>query len=320
MWKATMGNKNKQQPKKMIGAEGFDLFYTELFGSRWPLLKQSLCGGTRYVKLSPGGQESYFLDPASVCAALCLPVAEAAEVLDLCAAPGGKTLALASCMNRNTRLFSNERSPERKGRLAHVIQTCLPEEIAARITASCSDGATWCTRESDRYDCILLDAPCSSERHVLTDEKYLKQWSPSRIKSLAMEQWALLSSAYRLLASGGYLVYATCALSPQEDDDIVCRLLKKFPGARIVDAEERNQIFLRNLAVLDPFVHDVPPEQPVACVESGPGQAMTAAVQQLSLKDLYGLAEPTVYGLRIFPDKCDCAGPIYFSLVQKKTT
>lgn len=139
----------------------------------------------------PGAEKSYFLDSASVLAALCLPLKGAERILDLCAAPGGKTLVLASRMDPDALLSSNERSPERKHRLAVVVETCLPPQISASVKTSCSDGSTWCTRQSECFDRILLDAPCSSERHVYLDPKYLKDWSLSRIKTVTTEQWAL---------------------------------------------------------------------------------------------------------------------------------
>ena len=295
-----MSNKGKGAAQKLSGAEGFETYYAALFGNRWQALKSALGGEVQYVSLSHRGAEPYFLDPASVCAALCLPVQGAANVLDLCAAPGGKTLILASCMDEDAHLWSNERSPDRKARLVRVIQQSLPEQIASRITASCSDGATWCRRESERYNSILLDAPCSSERHVLADEKYLGEWSPSRIKSLAMEQWALLSSAYRLLASGGYLVYATCALSPQENDDVVSRLFSKFDTAEIVPAERKKQFFSENFLKC---------RQYLSCSSGAPEDLLPA---------LYEHAEQTTYGHHILPDSSGGAGPLYFALVQKR--
>lgn len=290
-----MGNKNKNQPQKLTGGEGFESYYSSLFKDRWPSLKASLSGEAKYVELSLGGVEQYFLDPASVCAALCLPLTGSKQVLDLCAAPGGKTLVLASCMDDDARLWSNERSPDRKSRLVRVIQQNLPEAISSRITASCSDGATWCRRESERYESVLLDAPCSSERHVLADDKYLSEWSPSRIKSLAMEQWALLSSAYRLLAPNGFLLYATCALSPQENDEVVERLTKKFDTVDIVSDEEKKSYFTQNYEKL--------------------ASKMKSPVE---LPALYECAEKTVYGHHVLPDSSNGAGPLYFALVHKR--
>lgn len=220
-----------KQKDRRSGSELFESYYGDLFGDRWTHLRQSLLEEPVYLSYQAGGTEPYFLDPGSVLAAQSLPLSGAKRLLDMCAAPGGKTLVLANNMDGDARLDSNERSADRKQRLDHVVANSLPSEKAARVRTSCSDAATWCRRQRECYDRILLDAPCSSERHVLTDPKYLALWTPNRVKSLAMEQWALLSSGWRLLAKGGFLVYATCALSPKENDEVVGRLFEKFDDA-----------------------------------------------------------------------------------------
>ena len=123
-----------------------------------------------HAELSYKNCESYFLDPASIVAALCLPVKDSEKILDLCAAPGGKTLVLAGNKNDDAVLFSNERSPSRKKRLSKVVESSLPPEISCNVKVCLSDGASWCRRVSECYESILLDAPCSSERHVLNDK------------------------------------------------------------------------------------------------------------------------------------------------------
>ena len=220
-------------------------------------------------------------------AALCLPLEGAVNILDLCAAPGGKTLVLASRMAPDAKLSSNERSPERKHRLATVVQTCLPPEISERVITSCSDGATWCTRQSECFDRILLDAPCSSERHVIADPKYLNTWSPSRIKTVTTEQWALLSSAYRLLRPQGILLYSTCALCPEENDGMIERLYKKF--------NKDGTAF--------------------TLLEPAPDLSQISAfAPALTLPGF----EKTKYGYMIMPDRQKGAGPIYFSIIRKE--
>ena len=279
---------SKNQDKNNCrGALGFEQFYSELYGARWESLKQAFSKPTDSVEYHvPGAQKSYFLDSASILAALCLPLSDARDILDLCAAPGGKTLVLASRMAPDARLSSNERSPQRKHRLATVVEECLPTETGERITVSCSDGSTWCTRQSECFDSILLDAPCSSERHVIADPKYLSQWSPSRIKTVAMEQWALLSSAYRLLRKGGYLLYSTCALAPQENDLMMERLVKKFK-------KEGSDSF--------------------EFVEPALDLSEVKECAQFSLP----IWEKTQYGYQILPDTAAGAGPIYFSVIRK---
>lgn len=278
--------KNSQGSGKLSGAEGFEQYYSGLYGERWQKIKESFAGENQAVEYKvPGAEKSYFLDSASVLAALSLPLNGAENILDLCAAPGGKTLVLASRMPEDAKLSSNERSADRKHRLAVVVESCLPPEISERITVSCSDGSTWCTRQSECFDRILLDAPCSSERHVIADSKYLNSWSLSRIKTVTMEQWALLSSAYRLLEVNGILLYSTCALCPQENDEMIERLYKKFnkdgQAFKLLEPEF-------DLSEIQDFVN-------------------------ISLPDY----EKTKYGFQILPDKQKGAGPIYFSILQK---
>lgn len=276
----------KNRPEKLKGAEGFEKYYGELYGSRWEPLKASLAGETVYAEWTGGGAEKYYLDPASVFAAMQLPLKGAENILDMCAAPGGKTLVIATRMPADATLVSNERSASRKQRLVQVCDTCLPENIRSRIKISCSDGAKWCTTQTECYDRILLDAPCSSERHVLADEKYLSEWSPNRIKTLAMEQWALLSSAYRLLVPGGFLVYSTCALCPAENDDVVARLFKKFDDVEL------------------PLKNKMP--------------EITEDFSGICKMEVVPEPERTEFGFHILPDQKEKCGPIWFTLIRKK--
>ena len=142
-------NKEKNRPEKLKGAEGFEKYYGELYGSRWESLKASLAGETVYAEWTGGGAEKYYLDPASVFAAMQLPLEGAGNILDMCAAPGGKTLVIATRMPEDATLVSNERSASRKQRLVQVCDTCLPENIRSRIKISCSDGAKWCTTQTE---------------------------------------------------------------------------------------------------------------------------------------------------------------------------
>ena len=256
--------KNGQGSGPLKGAAGFEQFYSSLYGERWEKLKEAFANPNDSVEfMVPCAQKPYYLDSASIFAALCLPLDNATDILDLCAAPGGKTLVLASRMNDDAVLSSNERSPQRKHRLS-----------------------VWCTRQSECFDAILLDAPCSSERHVIADPKYLDQWSPSRIKTVTMEQWALLSSAYRLLRKGGYLLYSTCALAPQENDEMMERLIKKFQ-------KEGSDSF--------------------EFVEPAPQPSQISKCADFVLSEY----EKTKYGYQILPDISNGAGPIYFSLIKK---
>ncbi|MCR5723967.1 MAG: RsmB/NOP family class I SAM-dependent RNA methyltransferase [Treponema sp.] len=278
--------KQNQKAEKLRGADGFESYYGAVYGERWNAIKGAFEKEPRYVTYNAGslsGVETapYYLDAGSVRAAVSLPLKGARHILDMCAAPGGKTLVLASCMDENATLLSNERSADRRARLSRVCDESLPPDVRTRVTVSGNDGAVMCRRQTECFDRILLDAPCSSERHVLADEKYLSEWSPARIKTLAVSQWALLSSAWRMLEPDGYLLYSTCALAPEENDGVIARLFKKFD-----DAESASS----------PVALDVTP----FCSEALPEP------------------EPTAFGAIVLPDVQQGAGPLYFSLLHKK--
>jgi 16S rRNA C967 or C1407 C5-methylase (RsmB/RsmF family) len=191
----------------------------------------------------------YVMDPASIFAASALEVRPGDEVLDLCAAPGGKSLVLAEALgaphiksqsdlqstspepfNQRGRLVANEMSDKRRARLRAVLEDYLPSSLRERVSVTGHDGARWCLHETEAFDRILVDAPCSGERHLLEDPAELKLWSPARSKNLAVRQYALLVSALQVVRPGGRLVYSTCSISPLENDAVIARLLKKREG------------------------------------------------------------------------------------------
>ena len=221
----------------------FEEYYRKLWGSRWPKLKESLLLPAASIPYEEGLIKPYMMDRASVLAALSLrlpPVSspsDSATILDACAAPGGKSLVLASRMSDETRLLCNELSAERRRRLAKVLDEHLSEENRLRVTVSGFNAAQSGGRKGEwnRFDAILLDAPCSSERHVIQSAKALAEWTPSRPRSLSLRQWSLLSAAFLLLKPGGSLVYSTCAITPEENDGPVARLLEKYSGKIEID-------------------------------------------------------------------------------------
>jgi len=216
-----------------MGERELDDFFSARYGARWAGLKAALLGEGRSVDYGEGLLTPYRLDAASVAAARALRLPESGEALDACAAPGGKSLVLASAMGPAVRLLSNELSSERRRRLSLVLDQHLPPGLRERVRVSGFDAAAAGGRSSERgrFGAVLLDAPCSSERHVLRDAGALEAWTPARVKFLARRQWALLSSAFLLLAPGGSLVYATCALSSEENDGPMERLYAKYGEA-----------------------------------------------------------------------------------------
>ncbi len=209
------------------GPEAFDRFYSEVLGPRWQLLRSCLLTSGKPVALEAGLLKPYFLDEASVAAADALDVSPGNSVLDMCAAPGGKSLVLALRAGESGELVANERSSARRARLIRVLDQHLPAELRSRVTVTGHDARRWGLHEKSRYDRVLLDAPCSSEAHVVSSPTHLGNWSASRTRSLAVQAHAMLAAAVDAVKPGGLVLYSTCAVSPLENDGVIARLLKR---------------------------------------------------------------------------------------------
>lgn len=220
-----------------MSEDDFNNYFLQKFGSRWKTLKEALETNNRTLDYDTKLLKPYRMDIASQIAALALNLPGTGEVLDACAAPGGKSLVIASRIESSVTLLANELSSERRRRLVNVLDDHLFPEQRSRVRVSGFDAAAAGRRVSEhgRFNAILLDAPCSSERHLIKNKAAMAKWTLARIKYLASRQWALLSSAFLLLAPGGSLVYSTCALSEEENDGPVNRLFKKYDGQIIDD-------------------------------------------------------------------------------------
>lgn len=271
------------------GSGGFNTYYRGVYGHRWAVLAEALTRGPTHVAWDQGLREPYYLDPASVAAGYLLPLAGAERVLDLCAAPGGKTLVLAGRMDPAAQLVANERSRRRRARLLRVLDAHLPAPLRARVQVTGHDASRWGLHEPAYYDAVLADVPCSSEQHVLADPAELERWSRSRIKRLSVQQGAILAAAVDSARPGGFILYVTCAVTPEENDAVVARILRK-----------------RSESVA-PVASDHLTGAAAAPVGAFP--AVAAALER---------AEPTDYGIHILPDTAAGAGPLYCALLRRR--
>ncbi len=206
---------------------GFDSWYATLYGTRWPVLREALSKEPAYTELRDGLLAPYYLDEASYLAARCVGAKPGETILDMCAAPGGKTLVIALALGGNGNLIANDRSATRRARLHRVLAEYLPGSFLATVKVTGHDDTRWGLYEQDAYDRVLLDAPCSSERHVISSEAHFARWSPSRSRRLASQAYAMLAAAHTTVKPGGIIVYSTCALSPLENDGVIEKLLVK---------------------------------------------------------------------------------------------
>lgn len=247
------------------GPQGFDQFYGEMYKERWPALKEALLAPKKHVailnpfskfkfptaplqidglsfehdvkdlfpqpeKTEEGYSNYYLMDAASILPIEALDLKPGERVVDLCAAPGGKSLLCALKLQNQGLLVSNDRSAARRARIHKIFDEYLPKTEQKNHKVTGHDASKWCLYEKSIYDKVLLDAPCSSERHVLEDSKELSLWAPGRTKAIAVSQFAMLASALDIVKVGGTIVYSTCALSQLENDDIIKKLYQKRSG------------------------------------------------------------------------------------------
>ena len=214
------------------GPESFERHYAQIFAGRWPKLFESLQNEGIHQELGHPLCKSYYLDPSSAEAAGALDIKPGMRVLDMCAAPGGKSVAmlhkfLSSYPEGAFNLTLNERSAARRSRLQRVITGSIPEWSRSTIRITSHDARKWGLHEQNTYDVILLDTPCSSERHLVQEPKTLREWSPQRSVRLALDAYAMVAAALTALRPGGLLLYLTCALSPRENDGVIAKALQR---------------------------------------------------------------------------------------------
>ncbi|MBN1648953.1 MAG: RsmB/NOP family class I SAM-dependent RNA methyltransferase, partial [Spirochaetales bacterium] len=127
----------------------FDTFYQSIYPERWPALKQALLAENSPVALSEGLRQPYYLDKASLYPVQLLDIRPGQHILDMCAAPGGKTLQIALALQGKGSLTANDRSADRRKRLRQIIADHLPEELAHIISVTSHDATRWGLYEQD---------------------------------------------------------------------------------------------------------------------------------------------------------------------------
>eukprot|EP01084_Bolivina_argentea_P014496 27100_1 len=176
----------------------------------------------------------YVLDPASVRIARLLNPCNGSVFLDMCASPGGKSLIILDNIIKNhnselqCKLVINEMSFKRTKLLKETIELFIPSDIQKEHCVLTNiDAKLWGLVEQNKYDGILLDVPCSSDRHLLTQKKEIVKWSIKSCKNLNKTQYGLLRSALDAVKVGGCVVYSTCTMNPIENDQLIQQILKK---------------------------------------------------------------------------------------------
>ena len=175
-------------------------------------------------------QEASAMIPASI-----LPIEEGDRVLDLCAAPGGKSTELGARLKGRGLLVANDISVSRTRALVKNIQ--LAGICNAVVTAETPERLA--SVFAGYFDKILVDAPCSGEGMFRREPGMVKDWMEKGPEYYAPLQRRILSEAYKMLKPGGKLVYSTCTFSPQENEETIQWLITEYPDMKICPVERR---------------------------------------------------------------------------------
>ena len=170
----------------------------------------------------------YVQDAASMIPPVVLEPRPGDKVLDMCAAPGSKTTQIAQYMNNEGLIIANDSQGKRLSALGINLQRCgITNTIITKMNGE--------NIKTEKFDKILLDAPCSGTGTIRRSYKIAEMWSPNLVERMAKIQLKLIRQAYKQLKTNGTLVYSTCTLEPQENEGVISQLLNENKDAEIQD-------------------------------------------------------------------------------------
>ncbi len=175
----------------------------------------------------------YVQEPGAMAPAECVDIEPDWKILDMCAAPGGKSTQLKNKLSEKGVLVSNEIVPSRCKILTGNI-----ERLGLRNTVTtCMDTKRLAKTFPDTFDLIMVDAPCSGEGMFRKEEIAIDEWSEENVKMCSERQREILENACICLKSGGYIIYATCTFSLEENEMTVDRFLQEHPEFELVQVK-----------------------------------------------------------------------------------
>lgn len=175
----------------------------------------------------------YIQDPAAMSAVASVGIQPDWKILDLCAAPGGKSTQAASKL-KNGLLVSNEIIPSR----CKILMGNIERMGIKNAITTCADVKRLSTLFGEEFDLVIVDAPCSGEGMFRKDETAINEWSLANVKLCAERQDEILSYAKDFVNEGGYLLYSTCTYSPEENEMCIDKFLSENKNFELVEVNE----------------------------------------------------------------------------------
>lgn len=165
----------------------------------------------------------YIQDPSAMMVSYILGAQKNKKILDLCAAPGGKTIGTSLLSNDSGIIYANDLSSSR----AQVLLSNVERIGLGNVAVLSKDFTKYGDKLNDYFDVVILDAPCSGSGMFRKDNKMAEDWTYEKVLKCASIQKDLILMAYKMLKPGGTLMYSTCSYSIEENEDVIEYLLSK---------------------------------------------------------------------------------------------
>lgn len=178
-------------------------------------------------------------DPAAMMPVYFLNPEEDDVILDMCAAPGGKSIGASLAMNDKGCIVSNDISYPRAKAMSQNVERMGRGDI---VVAS-NDFVFSYIHFKDTFDKIIVDAPCSGSAMIRKNVEAKKDWSYAKVKSSAKRQIDILELAYNMLKPGGTISYSTCSFNIEENDNVILSMKNRHPEIEIVPLEENPSFY-----------------------------------------------------------------------------
>lgn len=210
----------------------------------------------------------YLQEPSAILVSYLLNPDEKDTLLDLCAAPGGKSIGASFLMNNKGLIISNDLAKDR----CYILQENIQRMGRGNVIITNNDFSYIYQNYQNYFSKIILDAPCSGSGMFRKDEKMIEDWSLNKVFKFSLIQSELIDICYSMLAPGGYMVYSTCSYS-YEEDELVIKHLLEHTDATIVPIEKRKEYYFSkdNLGI-HLFPHLFNGEGHYICLIKKPGE------------------------------------------------
>lgn len=176
----------------------------------------------------------YVQEPGAMAPAECLTLEPDWVVLDMCSAPGGKSTQIRNKLGEDGILVSNEIIPSRC-----KILTSNIERLGLKNTVTtCMDSGKIARLYPKTFDFIMVDAPCSGEGMFRKEQIAIDEWSKENVEKCATRQMEILENATKCLKNGGYIIYATCTFSLEENEMLIDEFLNNHPEFELLRVNE----------------------------------------------------------------------------------